>query len=392
MVGKGLTDLRAAAECLSQLLPLKEEVATLSHQTNEFQELSTGWTEVTMENCHQTGALSTRKDENGSDSVQKKPSEFVSGMRDGYGMRGGRSGRGRSGRGRRGHEFGGRGRRGVGEMGGQSGQAATRVVSKQERSGGAGHGEGATEMGNGSLGMVKVGGKSGDGLSRLRTKRRVKVVGARKVWGTLYTTTSLAVRNVISNIAKNPTEQLVIKRKYKENPNSRKVSKWWFVIRGEENLLQQLQLKWQAVSAWKLQDVVAYADDSSLMTSEAPSTQDEPITSGVFESDDSVPHVASPREIPDNSSDFCSDNHISSQCPRVPRNSSILAPSKTDVTSSPQPCIVTGDNVVSPSTIEHCSSVSQMSDASHDNLNANNEKHISIDVDSDSTVRPFLDN
>ena len=186
-------------------------------------------------------------------------------------MRGGRSDRGR-----RGHGFGGRGRRGVGVMGGQSGQAATRVVSKQERSGGAGHGEGATEMGNGSLGMVKVGGKSGDGLSRLRTKRRVKVVGARKVWGTLYTTTSLAVRNVISNIAKNSTEQLVIKRKYKENPNSRKVSKWWFVIRGEENLLQQLQLKWQAVSAWKLQDVVAYADDSSLVTSEAPSTQDEP--------------------------------------------------------------------------------------------------------------------
>ena len=74
MVGKGLTDLRAAAEYLSQLSPLKEEVATLSHQTNEFQELSTGWTEVTMENCHQTGALSTRKDENGSDSVQKKPS------------------------------------------------------------------------------------------------------------------------------------------------------------------------------------------------------------------------------------------------------------------------------------------------------------------------------
>ena len=114
------------------------------------------------------------------------------------------------------------------------------------------------------------------------------------------------MRNVISNIAKIPTEQLVIKCKYKENPNSRKVSKRWFVIRGEENLLQQLQLKWQAVSfltAWKLQDVVAYADDSSLMTSEAPSTQDEPITSGVFESDDSMPHVASPREIPANSSD-----------------------------------------------------------------------------------------
>ena len=73
-------------------------------------------------------------------------------------------------------------------------------------------------------------------------------------------------------------------------------------------------------------------------------------------------------------------------------NGSILAPSETDATSSPQHCIVTGDNVVSPSTIEHCSLVSQMSDAIHDNMNANNEKHISIDIDSDSTARPFLDN
>jgi len=44
------------------------------------------------------------------------------------------------------------------------------------------------------------------------------------------------------------------------------------------------------------------------------------ITSGVFESDDSVPNLASPRETPANSSDFCSDHHISSQCPHVPSN------------------------------------------------------------------------
>ena len=77
---------------------------------------------------------------------------------------------------------------------------------------------------------MKVGGKSCDGLSRLRTKRRVKVVGVRKVWGTLYTTTGLAVRNVIAKIT---TEQLVIKRKY-QDPNPRKVSKRWFAIRSED--------------------------------------------------------------------------------------------------------------------------------------------------------------
>ena len=56
------------------------------------------------------------------------------------------------------------------------------------------------------------GGSFMDGFfTRLRVKKRVKVLEAREIWGTLHAITSLAVRNVISNIAKIPSEQLAIK-------------------------------------------------------------------------------------------------------------------------------------------------------------------------------------
>ena len=93
--------------------------------------------------------------------------------------------------------------------------------------------------------------------------KRVKISGARKIWGTLRATTAVAVKNAIFSIAKIPTEEFVVKRKYKSNPNT---SKWWFVIRGEESMLKKLEDEWPSVflqTAWKLMDLFTYSEFSS---------------------------------------------------------------------------------------------------------------------------------
>ena len=57
-------------------------------------------------------------------------------------------------------------------------------------------------------------------------------------------------------------KNLVIKRKYKtSHSNSKKVTKWWFVVRGDESMLEQLTTKWNSIevqTAWKLEPVLCY--------------------------------------------------------------------------------------------------------------------------------------
>ena len=70
--------------------------------------------------------------------------------------------------------------------------------------------------------MVKLCGMTCDNVTKLRAKKRVKVLGPRNVWSTLCATISLAVRNVFSNTAKIPSEQLAIKQKYMKIPVSKR--------------------------------------------------------------------------------------------------------------------------------------------------------------------------
>ena len=86
---------------------------------------------------------------------------------------------------------------------------------------------------------------------------RTQVNGARKVWGTMRGTTKTAVENTLHTLTKIPKNSLVIKRKYRTaQDNSNRVTRWWFVLRGEEEILAQLQEEWPVVAlqtAWKLQ-------------------------------------------------------------------------------------------------------------------------------------------
>ena len=101
---------------------------------------------------------------------------------------------------------------------------------------------------NGSLGLKQPGSQK---------PPRVRVNGARKIWGTLKNTTVKGVSNALTVLGKVPSNALTIKRKYKTvNTDSKRVVRWWFVIRGEEKVLEQLENNWSSVgiqTAWKLE-------------------------------------------------------------------------------------------------------------------------------------------
>ena len=81
---------------------------------------------------------------------------------------------------------------------------------------------------------------------------RVKVDGARRVWGTTKHTTTKSISNAISGLCK--IEGLTIKRKT-SNPSTKKKS-WWFVIHADKALLHELDTKWASVNlqtSWLLQ-------------------------------------------------------------------------------------------------------------------------------------------
>ena len=89
-----------------------------------------------------------------------------------------------------------------------------------------------------------------------------RVVGARKIWGTLRTTTSNAVSSTLSKLT-SKGNQVQVKRKFKSIQNTNKTVRWWFVIRGSEDMLQDIDSEWDHVSAqtnWKLEPLLKFPD------------------------------------------------------------------------------------------------------------------------------------
>ena len=125
-------------------------------------------------------------------------------------------------------------------------------------------------------------------------RKSLKAEGARKIWGTLKTTTSIAVRNTISSLTTIPSSKLQIKRKYKSrriNPDTVTL-KWWFVIRGEESVLQELEGEWSAVAmqtAWKLEPVYIYEENPTPGNSQT-ARDDRPTTQATEENEQQPPN------------------------------------------------------------------------------------------------------
>ena len=98
------------------------------------------------------------------------------------------------------------------------------------------------------------------------SRKRVVISGARRIWGTMRTTTPTAVTNALNQLTTVDVTQLTVKRKFKTAANNpTRIQKWWFVVRGEEDMLQQVEGAWNSVAmqtAWKLEPAYRYEDDT----------------------------------------------------------------------------------------------------------------------------------
>ena len=81
-------------------------------------------------------------------------------------------------------------------------------------------------------------------------QERVPVEGVRRVWGTLKATTTTAVASTLKKLT-TLGDRLAVRKKVKPDAN-----RWWFLIKGDEQLLCELEREWDRVSLqtnWKIE-------------------------------------------------------------------------------------------------------------------------------------------
>ena len=96
-----------------------------------------------------------------------------------------------------------------------------------------------------------------------RLENMEKVHGVRKVWGTMKTCSSGAMATTIARLCPAVAGKIRLRRKYKSNEAGR-VIRWWFVIRGEEEVLVELENMWDPVfnqTSWKLEECLKLKED-----------------------------------------------------------------------------------------------------------------------------------
>ena len=122
--------------------------------------------------------------------------------------------------------------------------------------------------------------------ARSPMRKRTTIVGARRIWGTLKNTTVTAVSATLKRLTSTDTTKLKIKRKFKTaTSDPSRVQKWWFMVRGDEELIKQLEEKWDIVAmqtAWKLEPAFMYVEREYQVQNRDTVTQSDklqPITS-----------------------------------------------------------------------------------------------------------------
>ena len=104
---------------------------------------------------------------------------------------------------------------------------------------------------------------------------RVRVEGARRIWGTHPHATTRTVANAIERFCKVDLQGLRVKRKTTRNAYSRKTS-WWFVVHAEEVVLRDLEDKWDVLNtqtSWVLKPCFKPADSEDSTSSSADAGQ-----------------------------------------------------------------------------------------------------------------------
>jgi len=91
-------------------------------------------------------------------------------------------------------------------------------------------------------------------------------------WGTLRSTTVAAVSHAIQTTIKDVSvRELTVKQKYKVNPSNVE-TKCWYIVRGEEQLLQKLESSWRLLymhTNWKIEHVLKFSEAATTNITEA---------------------------------------------------------------------------------------------------------------------------
>ncbi len=114
--------------------------------------------------------------------------------------------------------------------------------------------------------IVKKSGKNQQNPGKTPSKTpktpKVVVVGSRKIWGTRRSTTTSEICDSIKSISDVDVNAFSVKRKYKTIKSSQ-ISKWWFVVRGDESKLKILEDNWLLIdqqARWKLEPLYRFSD------------------------------------------------------------------------------------------------------------------------------------
>lgn len=138
---------------------------------------------------------------------------------------------------------------------------------------------------------------------------RIIVPGVRRVWGTMKNTSPAAVISTLTKLtSQNLGSKLTVRRKFKESTSGR--DRWWFLLKGEERVLKELEDMWNTVSLqtrWKLETCTKPRDDNATdgeKTSDSPLVPNEPSTSTSSSHHQGLSVTATE---PDNESGLCQD-------------------------------------------------------------------------------------
>ena len=104
------------------------------------------------------------------------------------------------------------------------------------------------------------------------------------MWGTMRETSATAVVTTLTKLTSVTSDQVKARRKFKSGMVIINCIRWWFVVRGSEDVLSKLESDWEQVqlqTKWKIEPLLKFAEENhnSLLefesVSEPAETQDK---------------------------------------------------------------------------------------------------------------------
>lgn len=120
-----------------------------------------------------------------------------------------------------------------------------------------------------------------DPSKQAKKKPKISISGSRKIWGTKKADDVNSIKRSLSTYSciKDRLKEITIKRKFKSSSANKKL-KWWFVLRGDESVMETLTDNWKIIKdqkGWQLEPVLRFEEDSEtnpISIEEGPENQE----------------------------------------------------------------------------------------------------------------------